>query len=537
MGVRMRLPPAVVPGLAVALTVVAGLADRALVGQADAARVAAVARIDEEARLAALSVRANLAQLEQAVAAGRPAPGVTSERVAIPPSRSVPPRGFAPYGGRSRAELAELLSSVRATPNGLPEAVVARLALGPAVPVSGASGSRPVEERLLAGELPVRPEDLPLLASRLGLSSDPRVPALQARLHGAPSAADLPLAPSFRRRLVGPDRIEGWTRAADRWLLRYELPVAVPLERAGLSDRAQVSLAGSAADENVSSLARTVPVPDVEGLFLRVTPRLPGALRLTALRGVLWLAAVAGVAGLLALRRALAREARAVARERAFLAGVTHELRAPLTAIRVLGETLAEGRGEPREYGTLVARESERLEALVERVLTLTRVEQLPQFGPVDPAELLRSVVTLVRPRAERRATRIECRAEPALPECRWDGEAVRRALLNLLDNAVSHGREGGCVEASAASRGDEVRLSVADDGPGIGRTDRRRIFERFERGRTEAPGTGLGLYLVEEVARAHGGRVDLVTAEGRGSTFTLVLPSRPPGSEGEEGP
>ena len=80
-----------------------------------------------------------------------------------------------------------------------------------------------------------------------------------------------------------------------------------------------------------------------------------------------------------------------------------------------------------------------------------------------------------------------------------------------------------------------EVRLSVADDGPGIGRSERRRIFGRFERGRTEAPGTGLGLYLVEEVARAHGGRVDLVTAEGRGSTFTIVLPARPPGSEGEE--
>jgi signal transduction histidine kinase len=249
---------------------------------------------------------------------------------------------------------------------------------------------------------------------------------------------------------------------------------------------------------------------------------------------VLWLSAVAGVVGLLALRRALAREARAVDRERAFLAGVTHELRTPLTTIRVLGETLAEGRGEPREYGSLVARESERLEALVERVLTLTRVEQVPRFGPVDPGELLRSAVAVVTPRAERRSTRIECRVEPSLPECRWDGEAVRRALLNLLDNAVAHGREGGHVEVAAATSGGQLALSVADDGPGIGSSDRRRIFGRFERGATEAPGTGLGLYLVEEVARAHGGRVDLVTAEGRGSTFTIVLPARPPGSEGE---
>jgi signal transduction histidine kinase len=526
----MRLPAALVPGLAVALAAVAVLADRALVGQADAARAAAVARIDEDARLAAQSVRASLAQLEQAVVAGRAAAGVASDRVSIPPPRSVPWRGFVPYGGRPRGELAELLSSTRATPNGLPEAVVARLALGPAAAVSGA-GSPAVEDRLLNGELPVRPEDLRFLARRLGLSSDLRVGALEARLRRAPEAATLPLAPSFRRRVVRADRLEGWTRGADRWLTHYELPVTLLLGHAGVSDHAEASAAGGAGDP---SLSRTVPVPDIEGLWLRVTPRRPGTLRLAALRGVLWLSAVAGVVGLLALRRALAREARAVDRERAFLAGVTHELRTPLTTIRVLGETLAEGRGEPREYGSLVARESERLEALVERVLTLTRVEQVPRFGPVDPGELLRSAVAVVTPRAERRSTRIECRVEPSLPECRWDGEAVRRALLNLLDNAVAHGREGGHVEVAAATSGGQLALSVADDGPGIGSSDRRRIFGRFERGATEAPGTGLGLYLVEEVARAHGGRVDLVTAEGRGSTFTIVLPARPPGSEGE---
>jgi signal transduction histidine kinase len=532
----MRLPPALVPGLAVALAVVAGLADRALVGQADAARAAAVARIDEDARLTALSVRANLAQLEQAVSEGRPAAGTTVERVAVPPARSAAPRGVVPYGERPRAELAELLSSSRATANGLPEAVVARLALGPAAPVSGAAGSPAVEERFLAGELPVRPEDLPFLAGRLGLSADPRVALLEARLSRAPATAELPPAPSYRRRLVGPDRIEGWTRVADRWLLRYEVPAAVLLEQSDVSERASVSPSGAGGGTSASA-SRVVAVADVPGLFVRVNPRRPGTLRLAALRGVLWLSAVAGVAGLLALRRALAREARAVDRERAFLSGVTHELRTPLTTIRVLGETLAEGRGEPREYGTLVAQESERLEALVERVLTLTRVEQRPRFGPVDPGELLRSAVTVVQPRAERRGTRVECRVEPPLPESRWDAEAVRRALLNLLDNAVTHGREGGRVCASATANGDEVCLSIEDDGPGIGRTDKRRIFGRFERGRTEAPGTGLGLYLVEEVARAHGGRVDLVTAEGRGSTFTLVLPARPAGAEGEAAP
>ena len=101
--------------------------------------------------------------LEQAAAAGRADAEVTLERLCVPPPRSVAPRGSASYASRSRAELAELLSSTRATPNGLPEAVVARLALGPASPVSGAVGTPAVEVRLLAGELPVRPEDLPYL--------------------------------------------------------------------------------------------------------------------------------------------------------------------------------------------------------------------------------------------------------------------------------------------------------------------------------------------------------------------------------------
>ena len=74
----------------------------------------------------------------------------------------------------------------------------------------------------------------------------------------------------------------------------------------------------------------------------------------------------------------------------------------------------------------------------------------------------------------------------------------------------------------------DSVKLSVRDDGPGIRRRDRKRVFGKFERGGTETTGTGLGLYVVDQVARAHGGRVDLVTNENRGSTFTLVLPLEP---------
>jgi signal transduction histidine kinase len=530
----MRLKAALVPGLALALAVVAALADRALVGQAETERVTAALRIDEEASAALSAVRTALAQIEQAVLSRQAPEGVDGQRLAIPSLGPGPNPGFVPYGERSRAELAALLSSAETTPSGLPEAVVARLALGPAAPVSGAAAPPPVEARLLAGELPVRAEDLPFLAGRLGLENDPRVRALEEQLRAAPAAPDLPSAPDFRRRLTGPLRIEGWSRSGPA-RVRYELPVALWLGRAGVSERAEVTLLSDPGDGSEAGggdrLLRALDVPEIPGLVLQVTPRLHGGLRLTALRAVLWLSAVAGVVGLLVLRRALEREARALRRERAFLAGVTHELRTPLTSIRVFGETLAEGRGDPREYGALVAQESQRLEGLVERVLTLTRVELAARFGPVDPAELIRSVVAVALPRAARRSTQVESRVGDGLPVCQWDGGAVQRALLNLLDNALTHGREGGRVEVLAEFGGGEVRLSVSDDGPGIGRADHRRIFGRFERGRSETPGTGLGLYLVEEVARAHGGRVDLVTAEGRGSTFTLVLPVCPAGS------
>jgi signal transduction histidine kinase len=430
-----------------------------------------------------------------------------------------------PLASLPRAALAERLASTGVTANGLPEAVVARLVLGPAT--ARPEGTRSVGERLLEGELPVRPEDLPFLAGRLGLASDPRVETLARRLRSVP-AVGAPLSPEFRRTAAGAV-LEGVSRTADGFLTRYELPLARLVEAASAPGGPLVSLAHADGGRALAEGGRRVEVSGVEGLALHVRPRPVDSHRLIVMRAVVWLSVLVGAGGLVVLRRSLRREAKAIDRERAFLASVTHELRSPLTAIRVLGETLAAGRGAADEYGALIAQESERLEALVERVLTLTRFQEALRLSPVDPGELVRTTVSLVRLRAGRRGTRLASRVAEGLPECRWDADAVRRALLNLLDNAIQHGRANGVVEVSARSEDGAVAVAVADDGPGIGRGDRRRIFGRFERGLTDVPGTGLGLFLVEAVARAHGGRVDLATAEGRGSTFTLVLPVQPP--------
>jgi signal transduction histidine kinase len=503
-------------GLAAALAGFGLLADRALVREAAASAELSSAKSEQDARAAALSVRGALGQIEQDLLAGRSRAGVRQQMLALPPSLSA--WNGRPYRGRSREELVSLLLSAEVTPWGLPEAVVAAIALG------GPESRRDVTERLLAGQIPVRPEDLPHLASLMGVAGDPRVADLQRRLRSAPDPNDLPEAPGFRRTLTEAGTVEGWTRRG-RAALRYEVPARALFESAGVVERAGIAPSPGRGPH----VGTTTTVPDVEGFSLTLRPAAAARGRLLAARGALWAGVGACLLALLFVQRGLAREARAVSREKAFVAGVTHELRTPVTAIRVFGETLAEGRGDPREYGAMVAEESERLEALVERVLAATRIDEAPQLAVVRPGELLTSVVHLMRPRAERRGVTLSVRAEGDLGDAQWDEDAVRRALLNLIDNAIKHGRPSGEVEAGAAADGGDIRLSIRDDGPGIARRDRRRLFGRFQRGATEAPGAGLGLYLVDQVARAHGGHVDLTTAEGQGCAFTLVLPRLPP--------
>jgi two-component system phosphate regulon sensor histidine kinase PhoR len=502
------------------------VADHTLREKARRAQGEAEAIAAETARLAAQSLAAALGKIEQGVLARRAEPGVVTERLALPPRPSVPEPGAVPYGRLERSALAKLLSSTRSSPSGIAEAVLARIALGDATRVTASGEAAPpdVAEQLLSGTLPVHPDDLAFLARSLGVGSDPRVASLRQKLLGAPSGAELPEAPLFRRTRRGPF-LDGWTVTnAER--VHYSVTFAVVVAAARLPGGVTVGDPGPRPSDSVSFDA-----PDLPARSSVVVPmRTADVFRTNALRLALWLAVIGSVALILLAFRALAAEARATAREKRFLASVTHELRTPLAALRLFGERLAQGRGEPREYGTLIAEESERLETLVERVLAATRASERPSFAPVEPGELLRSALALVAPRAERRDVVLTSRSAEGLPTVLWDAEAVRRALLNLLDNAIRHGREGGRVEAAAFVNADAVCLSVTDDGPGIGRRERSGLFARFARGRTDAPGTGLGLHFAEQVAHAHGGRVDLESEEGHGCVFTLRLPVRPPG-------
>lgn len=256
-------------------------------------------------------------------------------------------------------------------------------------------------------------------------------------------------------------------------------------------------------------------------------------------------------------RRAFRRQIELNEQKSDFVSSVSHELRAPLASMRLLAEGLAGGRIEDdekrREYAGFLVQETRRLGALVENVLDFAGIEQGRDHyepAPTDVEHLVTETVKLVGPVAAERGVRIETIPPATSPVTGfWDGRAVQRALLNLLDNALKHAPRGSVVtvrirklaEVSLKAPGTtpSVHISVADHGPGIPREDHARIFERFVRRgselRRETQGVGLGLTIVKRIAEAHHGRVTVASLPGQGATFTLELPGAPDGGDGKK--
>ena len=258
---------------------------------------------------------------------------------------------------------------------------------------------------------------------------------------------------------------------------------------------------------------------------------------LTVSGGVL--ALLLASAGLLMVSAQRAR--RLADRQIEFVAGVSHELRTPLAAICVAGDNLAAGlvadRVTARQYGGVIRDEGRRLADMVESTLELAGTysgQRKWRFEPVAVGPLLRESSAVVEPTAEKRGLRIDSRVDGELPFVRAERAALGRAVVNLLQNAVLHGGDGGFVglRADAAFEGGErmVHISVEDRGRGIPASEVPHLFDAFFRGQEAAAsqtrGSGLGLSLVKRIVDAHGGRVDVATAPGRGSVFTIVLPA-----------
>ena len=219
---------------------------------------------------------------------------------------------------------------------------------------------------------------------------------------------------------------------------------------------------------------------------------------------------------------------------RDFVANVSHELRTPLASIQGFIETLHDDSLEPaqrKQYLDVVSRNAERLRALIEDLLELSRIEgrTLPlALEPVDVCALVSSLVRDMRPRIEARGLRVATAA--SAPPARADRRALEQVLQNLLDNAVKYTEPGGRIEIRTASAGGRVRIEVLDTGIGIPDADRARVFERFyrvDKARSrDLGGTGLGLAIVKHLVQAMDGDIFLESREGEGTAVAVVLPA-----------
>jgi signal transduction histidine kinase len=229
-----------------------------------------------------------------------------------------------------------------------------------------------------------------------------------------------------------------------------------------------------------------------------------------------------------------------------FLSIIAPELRTPITVMRTLTGLLLDPASDPtaEQRHTMLEtmqRNAERMQHLIGEILDLARYRagtiglQLRQF---DASDLAESAVATIRPLAERRSQTVDLRL-PRGPSPRVYGDRARleRALLNLVANAHHFAPDGGRITVRLHSSNDGlIRWSVTDDGPGISAVDQAHLFERFFVGRHEpnAPheGVGLGLPRALAIAQAHGGSIEVRSRPGRGSTFTLVIPSAGPPEE-----
>jgi two-component system phosphate regulon sensor histidine kinase PhoR len=268
-------------------------------------------------------------------------------------------------------------------------------------------------------------------------------------------------------------------------------------------------------------------------------------------RVLILLATVIIVVGLVLVWLAILTERRASRLKSDFIANVSHELKTPLSLIRMFGEMVATGRHKgaeaAREYGGIITRESERLSHLIDNVLDFSRLERGKasyHFAEGNLADVVERALDVCRYRFDREKMKLEVAIEPGLPTVRMDENEMTLVVLNLLDNAIKHAADGGKVDVTVSRAAGFAVLSVRDYGPGISRNELSNIFERFYRSQTTRErnirGSGIGLSLVKHIAEAHGGRVvvhsPVPSAGGdtRGAVFSVFVPA--PVAAGAEG-
>jgi signal transduction histidine kinase len=272
----------------------------------------------------------------------------------------------------------------------------------------------------------------------------------------------------------------------------------------------------------------------------------PGLRLEFAVRGVssgrqwLYWAALALLASVMAFsaylwNRDVRREARIAEIRAGFVSSISHELRTPIASIRACAEMIQMGRvqseREVSEYIGAIVGESERLSRLVEGVLEFSRIEQgkrIYRFESLDVREVIQTAVASMDYSFQQGGFSVRLDAEP-VPPVRAEREAMEQAIINLLSNAIKYSGTSRQIHVELRREGDRAVVRIRDFGLGISAEEQRHVFERFYRTRqsreSSIPGTGLGLALVEQIVKAHGGEVALDSRPGEGSAFSILLP------------
>lgn len=240
--------------------------------------------------------------------------------------------------------------------------------------------------------------------------------------------------------------------------------------------------------------------------------------------------------GLVMTSRVVRREVALARRQAEFTAAVTHEFKSPITSLRLLMERIVSGRVTDdralAEYHDAITRETNRLDGLVNRLLDAQQIQagrrrHAPTLTPIAP--LIAESVDRFRSQAAAKLIDLRMSVASGPMAVRLDRHTVSDAIDNLIDNAIKYSPPGTAVTVTAEAANGELALAVTDQGAGIHRDDLAHVFEPYYRGRLgdreNVRGTGLGLALVQAAATAHGGRVDVTSVPGKGSTFTLRLP------------
>src|SRR6266403_1679964 len=265
-------------------------------------------------------------------------------------------------------------------------------------------------------------------------------------------------------------------------------------------------------------------VADIGTRFLRYNYIVLAALSMVMIGGI-WLT-----------YRNVSREMTLARLKSDFVANVSHELRTPLALIRLYAETLELGRltakEKYQEYFRIIREESERLTALINNILDFSRIEagrKEYEFRNTDIAELVRNTLDSYRYQIEQQGFAFQESIDANLPVVRVDREAIARAVVNLVNNALKYSSEEKFLGVKLYRENSVVKLEVADHGIGIARRDLSKIFEKFYRAGDplvhNTKGSGLGLSLVRHITHAHGGEIAVESTPGKGSKFILSLP------------